>query len=264
MSFTEVPRLTGLALSMLAEACRCAQTVGRTIWDFAVEIECLRAAGVTNTNLRYLICAGYAEHGMEVTQPTSRARAFRKLRNLRFTDKTCLILTEMGESLAQKAGVNAEISIQPTHNGGNNNHNGKHVVIDNRAPKWVRDRRELRMGDLVVKHFTVPAPNQEIVFEAFEEEGWPFRIYDPLPPHNGLDPKRRLHETINKLNAHQIHPLIRFRGDGTGRGVCWELRWSSQAEAMLTGAVSTPESYPQRNTAQQLWSSNDSVSNESE
>jgi hypothetical protein len=34
----------------------------------------------------------------------------------------------------------------------------------------------------VVKEFKLPAPNQETILTAFQEEGWPPRIDDPLPP----------------------------------------------------------------------------------
>jgi hypothetical protein len=75
----------------------------------------------------------------------------------------------------------------------------------------------------VVKQFKSPAMNQETILTAFEEENWPPRIDDPLPPEPDLDPKRRLHATINSLNGRQKNPLIRFVGDGTGEGVRWEL-----------------------------------------
>ncbi len=68
------------------------------------------------------------------------------------------------------------------------------------------------------------AGNQETVLAAFEEEGWPRRIDDPLPPRGALVPKYRLHFTIQCLNQGQLSQLIRFFGDGTGEGVCWELR----------------------------------------
>ncbi len=61
-----------------------------------------------------------------------------------------------------------------------------------------------------------------MVLTAFEEEAWPVRIDDPLPPHPEQDPKRRLHDTITSLNRHQRRPLIRFVGDGSGEGIRWE------------------------------------------
>ena len=72
-------------------------------------------------------------------------------------------------------------------------------------------------------------PNQELVLRAFEEEGWPPRIADPLPPRTDQDVKRRLHSTICNLNrAHEV-VLIHFEGGGDGESICW--RWLSILEA---------------------------------
>ena len=89
-------------------------------------------------------------------------------------------------------------------------------------PKWDNQRRQLRMGNEIVKEFKLPSPNQETVLMAFEEEGWPPRVDDPLPPLDQLDPRRRLHDTIKALNRKQKQDLIRFRGDGSGEGIRWE------------------------------------------
>jgi hypothetical protein len=89
-------------------------------------------------------------------------------------------------------------------------------------PFWDRDRQELRVGPRVVKQFKVPAPNQEVILAAFHEEDWPARIDDPLPPRPEMEPKRRLHDTINSLNRNQKAELVRFLGDGSGEGVRWE------------------------------------------
>lgn len=74
-----------------------------------------------------------------------------------------------------------------------------------------------------MKQYRVPSPTQEIILTVFEEEGWPARIDDPLPPDPEVPPKRRLHETIWRLNRNQRARLIHFSGDGTGQGVLWEL-----------------------------------------
>jgi hypothetical protein len=91
------------------------------------------------------------------------------------------------------------------------------------VPQWDKERQELRLGRLIVKQFKVPAPNQAMILTAFQEEEWPTRIDDPIPPNPDQDPKRRLHDTINTLNRHQKHRLVHFLGDGTGEGVRWEL-----------------------------------------
>lgn len=88
-------------------------------------------------------------------------------------------------------------------------------------PQWDHQARILRVGGRIVKRFKRPSPNQEIVLMAFEEEGWPRRIDDPLSPNGEIDPKRRLHDTIKGLNRHQENQLLHFSGDGRGEGVCW-------------------------------------------
>ena len=70
--------------------------------------------------------------------------------------------------------------------------------------------------------------NQERILAAFEEEGWPVHIDDPLPPHPEQDSKRRLHDTINSLNRNQKKRLIQFLGNGNGQGIRWELNRGRQ------------------------------------
>jgi hypothetical protein len=106
-----------------------------------------------------------------------------------------------------------------------------------RIPRWDPKARILTLGSNVVKQYRVPSRNQEAVLAAFQEEGWPHRIDDPLPPRKDLHPKYRLHFTIQSLNQSQRERLIRFFGDGTGEGICWEasevvaLPFSSAASA---------------------------------
>jgi len=90
-------------------------------------------------------------------------------------------------------------------------------------PVWDRTRRELRIAGKVVKRFKWPAGNQESVLNAFEEEGWPDRIDDPICQHPEICAKQRLNDAIKCLNRKQVNPLIKFRGDGTGRGVRLEI-----------------------------------------
>lgn len=37
-----------------------------------------------------------------------------------------------------------------------------------------------------------------------------------------MDAKRRLNEAVKNLNSHQLNPILRFHGDGTGKGIVWE------------------------------------------
>jgi hypothetical protein len=90
-------------------------------------------------------------------------------------------------------------------------------------PYWDSDRRILCVHGQVVKQFRQSSPNQERVLQAFQEEGWPPAIDDPLPHRPGTDPKWRLKSTIQSLNSHQTNRALRFRGDGSGERVLWEL-----------------------------------------
>jgi hypothetical protein len=90
------------------------------------------------------------------------------------------------------------------------------------VPRWDPLRRELLVDGQVVKRFRVPAPNQIAVLAAFEEEGWPPRVFGPLPPKEDQERKQRLRETIRALNHHQRPPMLRFSSDGTGQGILWE------------------------------------------
>ena len=77
------------------------------------------------------------------------------------------------------------------------------------------------LGAALVKQFRVPAVNQELILSAFEEEGWPPRVDDPLPRTGETDSKVRLRDAIKGLNRNQVQARVRFRGDGTGQSILW-------------------------------------------
>lgn len=96
-------------------------------------------------------------------------------------------------------------------------------------PRWEAKQRRLYLGRVLVKQFRLVPENQGLVLSAFEEQGWPERIDDPLSQTTHVPPVVRLHDTIKCLNRGQGRPLLRFRGDGTGQGVRWE-RFGEAAE----------------------------------
>ncbi len=208
------------ALSLLWEAYQCAKELQRDVWDFAVEIGEFQRTGCTRSEVRWLVCKGLVAHAREIPPPDGQPRAFQPDGGLVFDKKTCFALTETGVPLAQSVAVRPPLLgdlARPARIGLPSG------PIRRLTPKWDSDRQELRLGSLIVKQFKVPADNQEKILAAFEEEQWPVRIDDPLPPHNDQLPKRRLHDTINSLNRNQKHRLIRFIGDGRGEGVRWQL-----------------------------------------
>jgi hypothetical protein len=209
-------------LRKLAEAYFYAKDVNRDVWDFAVEIHALRAAGLTTSDLRWLVCKGYAVHRVELHRPGDNERKFRAASDLKFFKRSCFVLTPAGADLAgpneESAGSeNRDESVLASQN---QNGDGKAADL---VPEWDPIRHELRVGGRLVKQFRLPSPNQETILTVFQEEGWPARIDDPLPQTPDVDSKERLHNTIRALNRHQRHRLLRIRGDGTGEGVMWEL-----------------------------------------
>ncbi|MEM1068041.1 MAG: hypothetical protein AAGG48_25470 [Planctomycetota bacterium] len=193
------------ALALLRDARRYAEQLARDPWDFAEEKSSLRRLGLSNSDLRWLICKGFVEHGRETSTNRTDHREFRRDGGLRFSKKSCFILTKSGLEFLHRnmpSDLRSDWSQRPT---------------------WDRDLQELRVGEVIVKQFKVPAPNQETVLAVFEEEGWPVCIDDPLVPDENIDPKRRLHDTINSLNRNQRTKSIRFHGNGSGSGIRWEL-----------------------------------------
>ena len=222
------------ALRVLLEAVDYAEQTSGDCWEFAVELDQLTALGLTCNDFRWLVRKGLVEHQREVTLEGDDGRAFRPTGDLTFPEATCFILTVAGVSIAcgscptLAAGGSPSSSSPDEENlrvtiNRNFSNNGKGPKGEPSLPTWDPEKRELHINGLTVKQFKWTAVNQEAILSVFEEEGWPTRIDDPLPPQLEQDSKRRLSDTIKCLNRKQTNELIRFHGDGTGEGVTWEL-----------------------------------------
>ncbi len=199
-----------MGLKLLWEASQTAQTVNRDSWEFAVEIGQLYAVGLTNSDLRWLLCQGYAQHATEQIQDGRAARTFQQLANLALPPGTCFVLTSKGfEAIAGLSEPEVPTSAVP--------------LPESAKPHWDPVLRRLIWKGQLVKEFRIPAENQEAILDRFEIEGWPPRIEDPLEKMDGVDRKARLHDAIKGLNRNQVNPLLLFRGDGTTRGILWSL-----------------------------------------
>lgn len=226
-------------LELLRQAYLYAMDAGVDYWDFALEIDRLYEAGLTINDLRWLVAKGFAEHGRETSVYGDTHRSFRRSTGFNFEDSTCVILTACGKAMANRistgmvrhqqsvrsvdmspaavpeSDVSQRIPLSQFQTNGLN---------ADAKPHWDAMRRELRIADVVVKRFRVPARNQELILRAFEEENWPPHIDDPLPVSETISPQTRLHDAINRLNRHQTNRLIRFQGNGRGTGISWKLR----------------------------------------
>ena len=184
-------------------------------WQFAVEISRLSGLGLTVSDLRWLVEKGYVTHAREVTQHGDLARKFASSTNTAFSPSTRFLLTDAGLYLAGN-NRSAPTLLRFTR---------RDAAEESKAagvPHWDGKEGVLYFGQQVVKRYARASRNQEVILEIFEEDGWPNRIDDPLPPSGSVHPKRRLHDTIKWLNRNHEVRVLCFCGDGTGEGIRWK------------------------------------------
>lgn len=215
------------ALDRLLRAHLYAADLGVDPWEFALPIRELR---IEPNDVRWLVHGRLVDYAMEVFVAGESERHFRPGDRLEFNDELCLVLTARGVQAARELSddwhtydasdlvVARESRVVAPCEDSDSEQDGLQI----HTPCWDRDRKELRVGRQVVKRFKATAANQEVILATFQEENWPVRIDDPLPPRADIDPKRRLHDTINSLNRSRRVRLISFLGDGSGQGVRWE------------------------------------------
>ncbi len=245
------------ALKLLRQAYDCAEELRQSAWEFAVELESLRAAGCSQTDCRWLIRKGYVAHAAEITSPAGKERRFRAIPSLSLPSRTCFVLTPAGAEFYDKTFAssrqdhspatpllrnpdeetstrvpqipvanytNVYTRVVPGIVNSRRTTNGTARSRCCRVPIWDPELHELRLGRIVVKRFIRPAPAQELILKVFAEEGWPATIEDPLPALHGIDLKRRLHHTIRNLNRAQRPHIIHFSINGQGKRIRWCLR----------------------------------------
>jgi hypothetical protein len=207
---------TRAALVLLQHALDCANDARASPWDFALEIGQLYAAGLTITDLRWMVAKEFVEHADETSAHGSEHRSFTPSRGLNFLPTTCVLLTAKGAALAAR-----ENAASPDENP---EANGKSYPKASPKPRWDPARRELSVAGRLVKRFHVPARNQELILSAFQEKDWPGSICDPLAAEVDIDPKTRLNDAVYRLNHKQHAHLIRFHVNGHGSSVHWSSR----------------------------------------
>ncbi len=230
-----------LALGELLEAHYYDTDLRQPDREFAVALGRLAEAGLTHNDLRWLLAKGFIEqtkkHGGTVR---ARNRVNRSATVDSFSRRTRVVLTEAGLAFANQVfqAPPGSVPISPSPLMREGRGEGDSPVSTPKytstpLPRWDPGTRTLWLGSTLVKQFKVPALNQELVLSAFDEEGWPCSIDDPLPPILTIDPKRRLHDTIIRLNRNQRSALIRFHGNGNGLAIHWA------ASPVQNGRIST-------------------------
>lgn len=200
-------------LYALLEAREYASDLRCSAWDFAIDFSDAQTMGVAANDLLWMARKGWIQTGVHSGAPSGRGMAATVPALKGVGTQSQFVINERG------------LEIIRTFSG---------TVPENRAeslacppsksvPTWDAQRHELTLDGRLIKRFRWPATNQEVVLTAFEEDAWPSRIDDPLPGSDDLEPKRRLSDTIKCLNRNQCVQLLRFRGDGTGEGIIWDV-----------------------------------------
>lgn len=218
------------ALELLRRSTSYAEDVRQDVWQFAIEIGQLREIGLSDSAMRWLLCRGEVLHADEVTKLGESHRSFRALGMFTLTPTTCFVAKPANGAVVQFPTFGGQITYDPRSSIGS-------MESRKLTPFWDEIRHELLLGELVVKRFKHKSRNQETILATFQEDGWPYKVYDPLSPIVDCDPKRRLNDTIKGLNHHQENSLIRFRGDGTGEAVIWELASGSKERGTIIDGV---------------------------
>ena len=235
----QIKEATLTVVHRLRQAYDAAFACGRDVWDFSVELSQMQKIGVETHVLRTLICKSWIIHRKETTPTDQNQRSFEEVDGLALSEQSCFVISKQGYEIANSNEMN-QPKVEETSSMSSHHSKPLSQTVENEVetsqlgassrphqplkPVWDRERRELRLGKIVVKRFKWPAENQELVLDAFEDLGWPPRISNPLAAHPSICPKRRLHDTLKCLNRKQVNELVKFRGDGTGLGVLLEVR----------------------------------------
>jgi len=177
---------------------------------FGLELASLRHLGLTESDLRWLICRGYVEHLLDLTLAGEPGRTMRASGALHFAPRSCFCLTQAGVEFAEQ--LCRPLRAPRT---------AAHAQATDGVPTWHAVERRLCFAGQTLKEFATPAPNQELILTAFEEESWAAHIDDPLPPRTGVDPRMRLNKTLYRLNHSLAPPLIHFSCEH-GHTVRWQ------------------------------------------
>ena len=96
-------------LRELHEGFELARSLGRDLWDFAVELEQFQRRGVRSNDLRWLVFKGWICHGHETTTRTAGERCFSSGGPHRLDATSCFVLSQSGADLfAEQSTTNVE------------------------------------------------------------------------------------------------------------------------------------------------------------
>lgn len=161
------------SLRVLQEARECADRQGHDVWQTSVSLQALRGVGL-DSDLRCLVCRGYIAHRLQ-----ERRKVWRPIpshEEIKFTSGSRFVITPTGEAFARRLdqficdlGRGAILSPEEKDRA-TTCPNSPSTVFPLLRPTFDASRRELRVGDAVIRRFKRSARNQIVVLETFELE----------------------------------------------------------------------------------------------
>jgi len=214
--WTALIRRAGEALRHLMEAYRYSHPPEQDSWQFGIEITHLLDAGLTASDLRWLVREAYAAHAVEITRPRHLRRSFRVADNLALTPRSCFLLTAAGFSAVGEW-------LQASTDGSVPERKPPPALAEGQAseaPRWERHLHTLFWRGQEVAHFRREAPSQEAVLDAFQARRWA-RCVEVTLACAGACPKAGLHNAVKNLNR-KVKPYLQFGQEGNGSRVSWQ------------------------------------------
>jgi hypothetical protein len=217
-SFTDQPARRQVALALLFQAYEIAQRLQQPASTFAVSGFNLRAAGLTENDLCWLLTEGLIKHTVERIQSHGTTRVFDRTENLGLHERNCFVLTPAGYEVVRQACIEQAFAGSSSAA----ERSAKTAAPLNPAqPYWDETSHTLFWADEIVHHFKKDAPNQETILRTFQVHHWQPWIPVSLLPNRNDFQKGSLHNTIKNLNRNVcLH--LQFRQEGNGDRIGWE------------------------------------------
>jgi hypothetical protein len=167
-------------------------------WAFALTVETLARAGITNDDISWLVETNVLDkrHPARIGRPNGHGHSANR-------DPTLVMLTKTGATLFEQH------------------------CLQSFKPHWDPQRRVLSVEGHAIKIYRQPSENQELVLTAFQEDDWIGQIDDPLPRAKGSFEERakaRLRKTVEHLNRAQRLPTLYFSVASNSQSVRWSFR----------------------------------------
>ncbi len=201
----------------LLPACADARERGLPPTAAPVECERLRQLGVGDDVLLWMLYQGHVHHLERGPQAGEQAEWVARPSAV-LAEGSAFAVTPLGEQFGEALFVSLFSLAEDWFDQAR-----ELVQVGSLTPRYEKKDRLFAWGWHVLKCYRQPSVNQELILSAAEELGWGHWFDDPLP-RSKVNPKERLHDAIKNLNRHQSAHLVRFKGDGTGTRIGWELR----------------------------------------